>query len=54
MKLNWKALRAGKGASHRQREQEPPEAQEKAQKGTFFFFFAFIMKTKQMPQEKGP
>lgn len=30
------------------------KAQAKAHTGTFFFFFGFIMKTKQMPQEKGP
>lgn len=31
------------------------KAQAKARRGTSFFsFFGFIMKTKQMPQEKGP
>lgn len=55
----WRAEGEGRAASGFRASLHPTRGEESTGKGTrrhlwVFFFFAFIMKTKQMPQEKGP
>lgn len=56
----WRAEGEGRAASGFRASLHPARGEDSTGRGTrrhlrlFFFFSAFIMKTKQMPQEKGP